>query len=179
METLSRLMALGRKRQRSRWDGYGCIGDYHNGIYECEFVSPYSKSAHNVDASLMVLLQDWASHDYLSGPLDRDAATIGYTPWRSTNKNLIELLQKHFAYELRDTFATNVFPFVKMGDMSDPIPQSDFVQAAKEFALPQIEIVSPIVAVCLGVPAFNALRTAAGIVRVANLEQGIASPFPI
>ena len=77
MDKLSRLMALGRKRQSSRWDGYGCIGDYHGGVYECQFVSPYSKSAHNVDASLMVLLQDWASHDYLSGPRDDGAATIG------------------------------------------------------------------------------------------------------
>jgi hypothetical protein len=41
---------------------YSGIGDYHDGAYECERVSPYTKTAGNVDADVMVLLQDWASH---------------------------------------------------------------------------------------------------------------------
>jgi hypothetical protein len=84
-----------------------------------------------------------------------------------------------FGFELRDIFATNVFPFVKKGDMSASIPKRDLVRAAKDFAIPQIEIVEPLIAVCLGVPAYNALRAAVGIDKIANLEQGIASPFRI
>jgi hypothetical protein len=57
------LKALARKRQRSRWHGYKNIGDYHRGVYDCLHVSPYTKSAGNVDSSIMVFLQDWTSDE--------------------------------------------------------------------------------------------------------------------
>src|SRR5262245_56299796 len=107
----SRLIALGRKRQSTRWPVYRNIGDYHAGLYECDFVSPYSKSASNVDASLMVLLQDWSCDERLKGSRDYDAATFGYTPSLWTNVNLIELLKRHFGLELADIFGTYLFPF--------------------------------------------------------------------
>ena len=55
----ARLLALARLRQATRWPGYKSIADYHHGVYECDFVSPYTKTAGNVDAEVMVLLQDW------------------------------------------------------------------------------------------------------------------------
>ena len=178
----SQLIALGHKRQLTRRTGYKCIGEYHEGVYECDFVSPYSKTASNIDASLMVLLQDWASDDKLRGSLDQDAATLGYTPSLKTNQYLINLLNEYFGLKLHDIFATNVFPFVKLGPMNAHIPMSDLIRAAEEFALPQIEIVAPTVAACLGVSAFNALRRAiqgTKIRPVANLEEAINSPFRI
>jgi hypothetical protein len=33
-EKRDRLLKVARFRQRSRWDGYKCIGDYHGGVYE-------------------------------------------------------------------------------------------------------------------------------------------------
>ena len=45
MKKHKQLLELAQKRQRSRWNGYKCIGDYHGGIYECDYVSPYTKSA--------------------------------------------------------------------------------------------------------------------------------------
>jgi len=52
----AQLRALGKLRQQTRWPGYACIGDYHDGAYESEWVSPYTKSAHSVDADVMVHL---------------------------------------------------------------------------------------------------------------------------
>ena len=53
-----RLRALAAKRRADRWPGYRCIGDCHDGAYDCEYVSPYTKSAGNVDSPILVLLQD-------------------------------------------------------------------------------------------------------------------------
>jgi hypothetical protein len=36
------LLELTQKRKASQWPGFKCIGDYHDGKYECDFVSPYS-----------------------------------------------------------------------------------------------------------------------------------------
>ncbi len=43
MNKSSELSALVAHRQASQWEGYGCIGDYQNGLFECDFVSPYTK----------------------------------------------------------------------------------------------------------------------------------------
>ncbi len=173
-----RLLALTRVRQKSRWNGYKCIGDYHGGKYECDFVSPYTRSANYVDAELMVLLQDWASDDVLSGAFMEERCTIGHDPHRWTNIHLKELLSEHFHLKLAAIYATNVFPFVKLGKMNAAIKRKDLDEAAKEFALPQIQIVAPRIAVCLGKTAFNAIARAAGHVRSRTLDNAITSPFP-
>src|ERR1051325_114708 len=54
----SQLLKLAKVRQATRWSGYKCIGDYHEEAYECDHVSPYSKTAGNLDADIMVVLQD-------------------------------------------------------------------------------------------------------------------------
>jgi restriction system protein len=175
----ARLLEVARRRQMTRWPGYKCIGDYHGGKYECDFVSPYTKSARNVDAELMVLLQDWSSDDVLSGPLLTERSTLGHDPRRRTNRRLRELLRQHFGLELEQVYATNVFPFVKVGSISASIPGRDLERAAREFALPQIEIVGPRLAVCLGKAAFNAVAVAAGGCRSKSLADALASPFEI
>jgi len=48
MSKKSALLQLARKRQAARWEGYKCIADYCCGAYECDYVSPYTKSANNV-----------------------------------------------------------------------------------------------------------------------------------
>ena len=40
---VSRLLGLAKLRQATRWPGYTSIADYHEGAYECDFVSPYTK----------------------------------------------------------------------------------------------------------------------------------------
>jgi uracil-DNA glycosylase len=179
MDKHARLLKLARLRQESRWPGYKCIDDYHDGVYECDFVSPYTRSAGNIDAELMILLQDWSCDEVLSGPILPERLSLGRDPSRGTNKRLKELLRRHFRLELKDVYATNVFPFVKLGAMSASIPMRDLVRAAREFAFPQIEIVGPRLAVCLGKAAFDAVALAGGRRRSGSLAEAIASPFEI
>jgi uracil-DNA glycosylase len=175
----SQLLALARARQKCEWAGcrYKRIGDYCDGKYECNFVSPYTRSACNVDADLMVLLQDWASDEVLSGDFLESRCTLGHDPKRWTNKHLKNLLEKHFKVRFEDIYATNVFPLVKLGSMSASIKPSDLIRAATEFALPQIGIIAPRLAICLGKAAFNAVAVAAGMPKAKTLDNAIESPF--
>src|SRR5262245_49000192 len=104
MDKATRLLELARRRQACRWPGYKPLADYHDGAYECDFVSPYTKSAGNVDATAMIILQDWSSHDRLSADLDADAVAFGYTPSLPTNRNLARLLDVHLGLTLAETY---------------------------------------------------------------------------
>jgi restriction system protein len=177
MDKQAALLALAKLRQGTRWPGYNCISDYHSGAYECDFVSLYTKSAGNVDAEIMVMLQDWASDEALRGPLHEPSMRLGHTPSRPTNRNLIRLLDRTFGITLADTYGTNLFPFVKMGGMSVPIRQADLVAAARQFALPQIRIISPRLVISLGLVTFNALRQAFSLAPNSDLNSAIESPF--
>jgi len=179
MDKHVRLLRLAHLRQESRWPGYRCIGDYHGGVYECDFVSPYTRSAGNVDAELMILLQDWSCDEVLGDQILPERLSLGHDPSRATNKRLKGLLQRHFGLELKDVYATNVFPLIKLGAISASIPMRDLVRAAREFALPQIEIVGPRLAVCLGKAAFDAVALASSRSRTGSLAEAIESPFEI
>jgi uracil-DNA glycosylase len=177
MNKAARLLDLAHKRQMSRWPGYKPLAEYHDGAYECDLVSPYTKAAGNIDAAVMILLQDWSSDDRLSGELDSCAATLGLTPSLPTNRNLDRLLKVHFGLSLRETYATNLFPFIKPGKLSSAIRGRDLQRAAREFAIPQIDIVLPRLVICLGLETFNALRTALAIGIEAPMDRAIGTPF--
>src|SRR5438477_8132572 len=179
MDKHAELLKLAKLRQATRWEGYKCIGDYPNGIYECDFVSPYTKTAGNVDAEILVMLQDWSSDESLRDLIDYELATLGHTPHLPTNRNLTRLLNATFGLTLRDIYGTNLFPFIKLGGMSKSIPRSDLVRAAREFALPQIRIVNPKLVVCLGLNTFNALRQACDLGPCLRIGLAIDSPFNI
>ena len=168
---------LAKLRQREVPPGFNGIGDYHHGIYECDHVSPYAKSAGNVDANIMFILQDWCSDQYLSRPVVSETLQYGYTPQLPTNKNLKNLLQTHFGMRLSKTYGTNLFPFVKSGNMSAKIPIKVLTKAAKQFAIPQIEIVQPKLVICLGAKVYNSIRRALGKKPNKNLAISIENPF--
>jgi restriction system protein len=177
MNKRAALMALAKLRQATRWTGYNCIADYHDGIYECDFVSPYTKSANNVDAEILIMLQDWSSDESLGGPFDEDSANLGYSRHIPTNQNLIRLLHENFGLTLKDTYATNLFPFVKLGGMSSTIRKADLIAAARHFALPQILTVNPKLVICLGKETFNALRQICGLSPSPTVAVAIEEPF--
>jgi len=180
MDKRQQLFELAQKRKRTRWAGYKCIGDYHSGFFECDFVSPYTIGASNVDSDIMMILQDWSSDEVLSRHLDPYAiknSEYGHDPSRPTNINLKRLLKEHFGVQLKDIYATNLFPFIKYDNISSRIPQDDLVRADREFALPQIKIVKSKLIVCLGIQTFNAIRHACGYTDWLNLDSAIASPF--
>jgi hypothetical protein len=174
----AQLRALGQLRQQTRWPGYSGIGDYHNGAYECDWVSPYTKTAGNVDAAVMLLLQDWASDEWCKGPFDPETAELGYSPSEPTNRNLVRLLHDTFGLSLKETYGTNLFPFVKSGGMSADIPMSDLTKAATDFALPQIAIVKPRLVICLGLATFTTVSLACGQSVPQKMATAIESPFP-
>ena len=174
-----KLLSLARHRQHSQWDGYKCISDFHDGAYECDFVSPYTKSAGNVDAKVMIMLQDWCLENWLAGPLDSDAVRLGMTPGSPTNKQLRLLLHETFGLDLTDVFATNLFPFVKAGGMSARIATRDLVSAARIFAIPQIRIVQPKLVICLGLDVYNALKKGQWEPPAKKIDHAIANPFII
>jgi hypothetical protein len=173
------LFKLAQKRQLTRWDGYSCIADLHGGVYECDYVSPYTKSASNVDAAVMLVLQDWASSEYFErhDGVISDLVELGYDSSVDTNINLKRLLKTHLNFDLQDTYATNLMPFIKQGGMSASIPMKVLVNAAIEFALPQVKIVQPKIVICFGLQTFNAMRRAYSEQQMNNMDDAINAHF--
>lgn len=182
---LKLLKSLALKRRRTRWKDqkgklYFGFGDsrYGGGQYECDFVSPYTKTAGNVDSTIMVMLQDWSSDQALRRTsFNADIKTYGYYPPLPTNRNLERLLREHFDLGLCDIYGTNLFPFIKQGEISERVNPGDLVKAAKEFGWPQIKIVQPKLVICLGKETFNALAIAAYIEPAHSLALAIKKPF--
>ncbi len=143
---------------------YSKLGDFHDGIYDFDdYIVPYSKSAFNLDAKIMIILQDWASEEFLKKGVNQTQVKFGHDPNLSTNKNLFYLLKKYFNITFAETYATDVFPFIKPGNMSTGIPMKDMMRAAEQFAIPQIKIISPKIVICLGNLTFNSIRRAFGL----------------
>ncbi len=159
-----KLRKLAKCRQEDSLPPHACLADFHGGLYECDYVSPWSISACNVDAEVMIIGQDWASSDVLEQECDKkrqERQRTGQDSSSPTNKNLCEFLG-YMGLGFSETYATNVFPFIKRGKKSDPIPCRDLVSCAETYALPQIEIVSPRMAICLGQRTFDAVCRAGG-----------------
>lgn len=171
------LVMLGNQRRENTPAGFYALTDYHGGVYDCEWVSPYTKSASNLNAHVMVLLQDWASDAYLSADVVPALIEFGLDPRLPTSQRLESLLNQHFGLSIADTFGTNLFPFIKPGVMSAPLPMKALQSAAKGYALPQIEIVKPKIVICLGVKVYNAMARTLGIRPARNLTEAIETPI--
>lgn len=172
------LLHLARLRQSTRLDGYASIGDFHDGIFECDHVSPWTKSGCNVDAEIMIVGQDWSSSDALDrDPPDLHSAALGFSPKFPTNSNLDDLLERHFGLKRADCYLTNLFPYIKRGKASAQIPLKDLVASARRFTLPEVQIVSPRLVICLGLGTFVALMRAIGLKGSPRMAQAVNSPF--
>ena len=171
------LYILAKLRQSKTYEGYKSIADYANGVYECDYVSPYSKSAHNVDAEVFVILQDWSCDNNMIREVCNETNLLGYTPSVGTNKNLIKLLKENLNLELKDTYTTNLFPYIKMGGMSAYIKKGDMKKSAKEFTLPMMDIIKPKIAVALGMKTFNALRESCDLKPARNMSEAVDLAF--
>ena len=167
------------RRQTARWEKYDNLVNFLNGIYECDHVSPFSHGAQNVNAKVMLVLQDWGSVDYLKSLCDKDQESLsqlGRDPTLFTNKNITDLLNRHFHLDLADTYATNLFPFIKQGAMSSSIPIQDLNRAAIEYTKPLIEIIQPIIVICFGIKTFNALIASYGYKGSTKMAEAIDTP---
>jgi uracil-DNA glycosylase len=175
------LLRLSKQRQADRREGYLCLSDIHAGYYECDLVSPWSTSAQNVDAELMILGKDWVSSETIADrPPDPERRRIGQGWEVPTNKNLREYLSDCMdGLVFSETYASNVFPFIRHGKKNSSIRDADMLYAAKKYALPQIEIVSPRMVICLGPPAFHAVRRAAMLPDIEWTEAIAPRPHTI
>jgi len=171
------LSKLTEKRKNTCYEGYTSIGDYHDGVYECDFVSPYTKSAGNTNSDIMIILQDWCSEAFLLKKICSETLKYGYDPSIRTNIKLKELLLEHLEITLAETYGTNLFPFIKPGPMHANIPAKDMKRAALDFTIPLIDIVEPKIAICFGTSTFNALRKACGLRPVKNMAEAIDDHF--
>ncbi len=179
MDKRQALLELAVKRKQTTYRDYKRLSDYNDGKHECDYVTPYTKGAGKVNADIFILLLDWASDKQMKKEItheeEAEELLFGRTLNQKTNINLEMLLCKHFKIDLKDTYATNLFPYIKSRD----IPDKDLRWAAKEFALPQIAIVQPKLVICCGLDTFNAVRVAAGHKEVDNVEEGINAPFSL
>ncbi|MFK8253507.1 uracil-DNA glycosylase family protein [Ancylobacter terrae] len=168
------LAALVAMRRDHPLAGYRTLGDIHGGFYECDFVTPWTLSARNLDARLMLIGQDWASEDYFeTRGADEQLRRLGHDPTLPTNRNLVGLLADHDLPSFAQCYATNLFPFIKPKGMSSAIREADMVACARAYTVVEIETIRPVVAACLGAAAFNALRLALGLPKSASLEDAI------
>jgi len=169
------LRRLGAARKSARCSGYRCLGEFYNGMFECAFVSPWSKAS-NVHAKVMIVGQDWASADMLNRkPPDREMAKRGYKPTLATNRHLDRLLKEHFGLVRGDCYLTNLFPFIKRGGASAGIKMKDLVRSGQDFTRQEIRIVAPKLVICLGLRTFRALMRVAGQPASPKMAQAIAS----
>jgi uracil-DNA glycosylase family 4 len=112
-------------------------------------VSPYTKGAHAL-GGIAVVLQDWSSADVLSAGIDSEVQRLGRTPGLRTNRTLELLLQRVLGVSLVEVYVTNIFPFVKPGGISNPVPRRDAERAAREYAQQELALVQPTVVLALG-----------------------------
>ena len=173
MSKRERLVELARHRRENVPPGYRGIGEYHSGAYECDFVSPYTKSAQNLDADVMLVLQDWCSDRFLRKPVDSELVSLGHKPQLRTNRKLKKLLDTCLGTGLERTYATNLFPFIKPGAMSTRVPARALTEAASSYTVPEIELVEPEFVVCLGWDVYRAIRRSRGLPPAGKLEEAI------
>ena len=160
----ARLRALAgqRKRDTSFRPRYTNLADHQDGYYECPHVSPFTLSARNVEADVFVMLQDWSSSEWLNRNRSAVVRAHGHEPSLPTNRRLQQYLLRYLGVPLAGTYATNLFPFVKPGPLSQKIPQRVLTRAARCYAMPQVRRVGPTTVVCLGLQTYNAVRESLG-----------------
>lgn len=151
--------SLARARVEKQWPPYQQPEDF--GYDFRDWVSPYTKGAHTM-RGLAIVLQDWASAEGLADGPSPDVQALGRTAGLLTNRRLEAALRATLGLTIADTFATNVFPFVKPGGMSAAIPMADLVRTATEFTRRELAIVQPTAVVALGRRTHDAL-TRAGV----------------
>jgi uracil-DNA glycosylase len=176
------LAELVKKRRSEMGTEYHHLHTFDMGHWDCEYLVPWTKSACNLDAQLMIIGQDWASERFLMDAkyntpkriLDREE--VGQDEYLPTNRRLKLLLRKHFRLEFSETYATDVSIFIKPGTMTGNVAMKDLKYCAEMYTLPQIKIVNPIMALCLGAKTFSSLRRALDMTDMKLQDAYVQSP---
>lgn len=132
-------------------------------------VSPWSVGACNLESDLMIVGQDWLSEDKLNS-VSKEILIKGRDGNLATNIHLDKYLD-NLGLKFSDVYATNLFPFVKPGNMSSSIPIADYDYVFETYLKPQIEIISPKVIVALGASVFKQFLRATGDKKHYNFSK--------
>lgn len=130
-------LALAEERVNYKLQGY--FQPEYFGYNFTEWVSPYTKGAHQM-GGVAVILQDWPSVEGLSGGVLPEVQEHGPTLELKTNMWLDELLQQFSKVGIAGVYGTNVFPFIKEGGMSSPIPMEDIKRVSDHFLKEELRI---------------------------------------
>lgn len=172
----SELKKIAERCKENTPDGFKHAADFQGGIFDNEnYVSPWSIGAHNSDASLMLIGQDWVSAEWLNNLNNAQYAKLGRDPGFITNRNLEKYL-KLFNLNFSDTYATNAFAYIKDGPVNASIKQKDFRNSVINNLVPQIAIIKPKMIICIGRMAFNEMRAQAKLFRV-SIGKGHLESF--
>ncbi len=158
------------------YDGYLNISDvapeFDNDSYGYEYcITPISKGACNVEASVMVILNDWISTEgvdkvntagLMKSLISNGRITTGVGALKTcmslratarTNSYLDkDIIENHLNMRRQDVYITNAFPFVKSGGMCSN-KSNKAIKEASHFFVKQVEIVQPKLILILGTPA--------------------------
>jgi uracil-DNA glycosylase len=169
MSKLDALAELVRLRRNDTYPNMISLHEFEDGRWDLDhvvpLVVPWTKSACNVDAKLMIIAQDWASEKYFQRPNNRTSwrdtlrTHFGQDPQLPTNRNIRRLL-RCFGIKWRQTYATDLSVFIKPGNMNGDIPDALLRYCAIKYTIPQVRIVRPKMVLCLGIRTFNAVRYA-------------------
>ncbi len=158
---LKEYLELAEKRVKTKFNDYSKSYSQPEeyGYDFKKWVSPYTKGA-NVIGGIAIVLQDWTGSKAIDGGVNNEVQKYGRTIGSKTDKNLEHLLNKFFNLKIEDTYATNVFPFIKEGDISSGgISIVDIRKSANIFLKREIEIVKPNLILALGNLACSGLRS--------------------
>jgi uracil-DNA glycosylase len=163
------LAELVRLRRKDSYPNMIALHEFEGGRWDLDYavplVVPWTKSACNLDAKLMIIAQDWASERYLMNPNNRTLwrdmlrTHFGQDPHLQTNRNVRKLL-RCFGIKWRDTYATDVSVFIKPGNMTEDVPAALMRHCAVQYTIQQMRIVQPRMVLCLGTKTFNSIRYA-------------------
>lgn len=140
---------------------YSKVADYFGDIYK-DFVSPVAAVSNNVDADVMIVMQDWMHIGCAKKDRDMSGPHIGYNPELKANKELDKRLES--IGETRESiYLTNAFVHIKhTATMDGAISAPDMRRSIEKFTLREIEAVSPKVVLVVGSNASAQMRKLVG-----------------
>ncbi|MGC9310785.1 MAG: hypothetical protein ACP5E4_03630, partial [Candidatus Aenigmatarchaeota archaeon] len=131
-----RKLAKGRRDSLSNYAGFKDISDEQWRIIDekCKYVTPISNTACNLNSKIVFVLQDWASENHLlnlkkKGRLE-ELANLGYNSVLPSNKNFDWLLKETFGLKRKGVYMTNLFKYIKPGNMRGVKGISEFLGKA-------------------------------------------------
>lgn len=151
------------------------------GCMDSDRIGPFSRWQGNLDATLMVVAQDFADvegfrrHHGWPGERVRTNTTLTALMTRAG----IPINPPQLGTTEDRLFFTNAVLCMKRGGMRAPLPECCAAECGRLFLRPTIELVAPRVVVTLGGRAMRAVCLAFDLASPASLSAGVAATIPL